>query len=299
MKKLFIILTLIPVFFTSCNKDEVGIYDKTVEVSFTAELPQEILTRASSELSVNTVVCAVFEDGSEIEALRESKTITDPSAIEFGLPLVKGRSYNVVFWAMKDANYNVRDLKTISRSVSGSANETDYDAFTATTSVTVQNAVSLPVTLTRPLAQLNIGITENDWNTVSAIFGQTPAQTSITYRANDTFNALAGEVVSGYSDITRTAFSTGSALTVEGTEYKHLGTFYVLMAEDEQTTLDLSYSVTDTDGDPIRENVQIPFVPMQKNFKTNLVGGLLTGTITYMVTIGDGFSSDEKNEVIQ
>lgn len=298
MKKLFIILTLIPVFFTSCNKDEVGMNDKTVEVSFTAELPQEILTRASSELSVNTVVCAVFEDGSEIEALRESKTITDPSAIEFGLPLVKGRSYNVVFWAMKDANYNVSNLKAISRSATGSTNEADYDAFTAVTPVTVQNAVSLPVTLTRPLAQLNIGITENDWNTVSAIFGQTPAQTSITYNANDTFNALAGEVVSGPSEIiTRTAVSTGSTLTVEGTDYKNLGTFYVLMAEDEQTTLNLSYSVTDTDGDPIREDVQIPFVPMQKNFKTNLVGGLLTGTITYKVTIGDAFSSGNNNVI--
>lgn len=297
MKKLFIILTLIPVFFTSCNKDEVGMNDKTVEVSFTAELPQEILTRASSELSVNTVVCAVFEDGSEIEALRESKTITDPSAIEFGLPLVKGRSYNVVFWAMKDGNYDVTDMKAIKRSATGSINETDYDAFTATTSITVQDAVTLPLTLTRPLAQVNFGVTELDWNTAALQFSQKPTTATITYQASDTFNALTGETELGSTEIIRRSSCTGSAMSVESVTYKHLGTFYVLMSETERETLDVTCNVLDQNATSIRSDIRIPFVPVQRNYKTNIVGGLLAGTVTYQITLKD-FADEEINEDI-
>ena len=296
MKKLFIILTLIPVFFTSCNKDEAGMNDETVEVSFTSDLTEEAMTRAASDLTVNQIVCAVFDGNNEITALRQTKAITDPSAINISLHLVKGRTYNVVFWAMKDGNYDVTDMKAIKRSATGSINETDYDAFTATTSITVQDAVTLPLTLTRPLAQVNFGVTELDWNTALQ-FSQTPTTATITYQASDTFNALTGETVLGSTEIIRRSSCTGSAMSVESVTYKHLGTFYVLMSETERETLDVTCNVLDQNATSIRSDIRIPFVPVQRNYKTNIVGGLLAGTVTYQITLKD-FADEEINEDI-
>ena len=72
------------------------------------------------------------------------------------------------------------------------------------------------------------------------------------------------------------------------------------MAEDEQTTLNLTLSVLDqnTPAQSIREDVQIQYVPFQRNYKTNLVGGLLTGTVTYNVSIEQGFSNNENKKEI-
>ena len=295
MKNLIYLLLLLPLLLTSCNNADMVTREETVLVSFCAEIPEMMGTRAGSDLTVYKVYCAVFENGEELNDLRKAITIEEGTSIVYAPRLVKDRTYDVVFWASKDGSYDVTDMTQIVRSGSASANESDYDAFTATDQITVQNAISKPITLTRPLAQLNIGITEADWNAVSGTFGQTPSSISITYNEKDIFNALTGSAVSSYSDITRTSACSGS-LTVDGETYKQLGTFYVLMAEEEQKTINLKYSVYDTSDEPIRSDVDIIYIPVQRNFKTNIVGGLLTGTISYGISITEGFSNTEHNK---
>lgn len=297
MKKLLMMLMALPMLMMSCN-DEMALSEETVEVSFEAEIPALIGTRADDGLTVNKLVCAVFdENDKEIIGLR--RTITDMSQLTYSPRLIKGRTYQVVFWAMREDNYDVTNMTCITRSATGSADEADYDAFTATSEVTVVNAEPQRVSLTRPLAQLNIGITEEDWRTASDIFGQTPKTCTISYNAKDAFNALTGVAV-GDTEVVRRVAASDNDLTVGGVAYKHLGSCYVLMAEDEQTTLNLTLSVLDqnTPAQSIRENVLIPSVPFERNYKTNLVGGLLTGTVTYNVSIEQDFSNNENNKEI-
>lgn len=294
MKNLFYLLLTIPSFFlASCSKEDMVQGEETVQVSFSAHIPQGSETRSTGpELNV---VCAVFDNGVEVSSLRETIT-TDGSNILYSPNLVKGRTYDVVFWAMKEYNYNVANMKAISRATDGSTNEADYDAFTATTSVTVQNSITEPVylKLTRPFAQLNMGITEEEWNIVINSFGQEPETTTIKYIGTDSFNALTGEANPELSEITRTSIASGT-LIVENTEYKLLGMCYVLMAEAEKETLYINYSVTDTQNEIISSNNSIPFVPVQRNYKTNIVGSLLTGTVNYQITIGEDFNNEEHN----
>lgn len=294
MKNLIYLLLLLPLLLTSCNNADMVTREETVLVSFCAEIPEIMGTRAESDLTVDKVYCAVFENGEELNDLRKEITIEEGTPIVYAPRLVKDRTYDVVFWASKEGSYDLTDMTQIVRSVSGPANESDYDAFTATDQIIVQNAIAKPITLTRPLAQLNIGITEADWNAVSGTFVQTPSSISITYNEKDIFNALTGSAVSSYSDITRTSACSGS-LTVDGVTYRQLGTFYVLMAEEEQKTINLKYSVYDTSDQPIRSDVDIIHIPVQRNFKTNIVGGLLTGTISYGISISEGFSNTEHN----
>ena len=297
MKKLLIILMALPMLMMSCN-DEMALSEETVEVCFEAEIPALIGTRAVDGLTVDKLVCAVFENGQEIVGHRKTIDVTSASGITYSPRLVKGRTYKVVFWAMREDNYDVTNMTCITRAT-GSA-EADYDAFTATSEVTVVNAESKSVSLTRPLAQLNIGITEEDWTTAKETFGQTPKTCTISYTAKDAFNALAGVAVGNDAEVVRTVAASGDDLTVEPVTYKHLGSCYVLMAEDEQTILNLKLSVLDqnTPAQSIREDVQIQNVPFQRNYKTNLVGGLLTGTVTYNVSIQQGFSTGENNKEI-
>ena len=296
MKKLLMMLIALPMLMMSCN-DEMALSEETVEVNFEAEIPALIGTRAGDGLTVDKLVCAVFENGQEIEKHRTTIPVTSASDIIYSPRLVKGRKYQVAFWAMKDEKYNIADMTCITRAT-GSA-EADYDAFTATVETNVDNSTSVPVTLTRPLAQLNIGITAEDWRTASDIFDQTPKTCTISYTAKDAFNALEGVADGNDEVVVRTVVASDNDLTVGNDTYKHLGSCYVLMAEENQTTLDLTLSVLDqnTPAQSIRENVLIPNVPFQRNYKTNLVGGLLTGTVTYNVSIEEGFSGNKQQGI--
>jgi len=275
----------LPLLFASCSNDESAVCDETVEVSFCTTLPQIMSTRADAgELTVNKVVCAVFdENNAEVNNLRSTVTIVDGNSITYAPQLIKGRTYKVVFWAMKDNNYNVEDLTAITRATNGSTAEADYDAFTATTEIFVENAATQAVTLTRPIAQLNIGIPAEDWTTLTSTFGQEPDATTVSYSGKDSFNALTGTTTGNDVTIERTSPATGAAISVNSKDYKQLGTYYLF--EDDKSNINITYSVADNNANDIRSNVEILNVPVWKNYKTNVVGGLLTGTITYNITI--------------
>lgn len=296
MKKLIYISLALSFFFASCSKEAENGLTETVVVNLCPEIPGMMATRAAEDLTVNKLVCAVFDEDQEI-VVSETITIIDPADIHFSPRLIKGRTYDVVFWAMKDGNYDVSDLTAIVRSSNGSLNEADYDAFTATTNIKVDNSVTVPVTLTRPLAQLNIGVTEEDWDAVVAL-GQTPASTSISYESYDAFNALTGGLLTrNHGSITRTAPASGT-FDVGSTTYKSLGSFYVFVdGTTEKRLSDIKFTIKDESGDVIRSNVQIEHVPIQRNYKTNIVGGLLTGTITYNISLG-GFADQDKNQTL-
>ena len=69
MKKLFYLLLATPLLLASCSNDEEVASEEIVQVSFSTELPGRIGTRAASTLNVNKVVCAVFENDTEINML--------------------------------------------------------------------------------------------------------------------------------------------------------------------------------------------------------------------------------------
>ena len=283
MKRLIYLLLAMPLFFTSCSKDEEMVSEESVQVSFSTELPKRIGTRASTtDLNVNKVVCAVFEDGEEIGTLREVITIQEGEDIVFAPRLIKGRTYDVVFWAMKDKNYNVNDMTAITRASETTAAESDFDAFTESVEVEVTGSKSETVTLKRPLAQLNLGVTLDDWNAVASeeTFGMKPTKMIITLTGKDTFNALTGATTGEDKEVTYTLDVSGEDLVAGDETYKSIAMCYVY-PDAGQENIDITYTIYDQDNDVIREDVTIQNIPLENNYRTNVVGGLLTGTITY------------------
>ena len=297
MKKLIYLLLAMPLLFTSCSKDEKMASEETVQVSFSTELPKRIGTRAgTTDLNVNKVVCAVFEDGEEISTLREVITIQEGEDIVFAPRLIKGRTYDVVFWAMKDNNYNVNDMTAITRASETTAAESDFDAFTES----VTGSKSETVTLKRPLAQLNLGVTLDDWNAVASeeTFGMKPTKMIITLTGKDTFNALTGATTGEDKEVTYTLDVSGEDLVAGDETYKSIAMCYVY-PDAGQENIDITYTIYDQDNDVIREDVTIQNIPLENNYRTNVVGGLLTGTITYTITFEKDFNTTENNATIE
>lgn len=301
MKKLIYLLLAMPLLFTSCSKDEKMASEETVQVSFSTELPKRIGTRAgTTDLNVNKVVCAVFEDGEEISTLREVITIQEGEDIVFAPRLIKGRTYDVVFWAMKDKNYNVNDMTAITRASETTAAESDFDAFTESVEVEVTGSKSETVTLKRPLAQLNLGVTLDDWNAVASeeTFGMKPTKMIITLTGKDTFNALTGATTGEDKEVTYTLDVSGEDLVAGDETYKSIAMCYVY-PDAGQEIIDITYTIYDQNNEVIREDVTIQNIPLENNYRTNLVGGLLTGTITYTITFEKDFNTTENNETIE
>lgn len=294
MKRLIYLLMTMPLFIASCSNDDIATSEETVQVSFCAELPNQLGTRASSTLSVDKVYCAVFENDVEIPALREVITIEDGSDIVFTPRLIKGRTYDVVFWASKEGSYNVTDMTAITRAANNSAIEADYDAFTATTNITVMGNYSDEITLKRPIAQLNMGVTPEDWNGVanSKTFGITPTTITLKIEGKSTFNALTGNADGRESEIAYNLSVSGEEFVCKENTYKNIAMCYIL-SESAKETKNIRYSIYDQNGEAIRENVDILSVPLQRNYKTNVVGGLLTGTISYTIGFDDEFLTDD------
>lgn len=301
MKRLIYLLLAMPLFFTSCSKDEEMVSEESVQVSFSTELPKRIGTRASTtDLNVNKVVCAVFEDGEEIGTLREVITIQEGEDIVFAPRLIKGRTYDVVFWAMKDNNYDVDDMTAITRASEATAAESDFDAFTESVEVEVTGSKSETVTLKRPLAQLNLGVTQDDWDAVASekTFGMKPTKMIITLTGKDTFNALTGATTREDKEVTYTLDVSGEDLVAGDETYKSIAMCYVY-PDAGQENIDITYTIYDQDNDVIREDVTIQNIPLENNYRTNVVGGLLTGTITYTITFEKDFNTTENNTTIE
>ena len=301
MKKLIYLLLAIPLFFTSCNKEEGMVSEESVQVSFSTELPKRIGTRAgTTDLNVNKVVCAVFEDGEEIITLREVITIQEGEDIVFAPRLIKGRTYDVVFWAMKDNNYDVADMTAITRISGTTATENDFDAFTESVEIEVTGSKSETVTLKRPLAQLNLGVTSEDWNAVASVetFGMTPTKMVIKLTGKDTFNALAGAITGEEKELTYTLDVSGEDLVAGENTYKSIAMCYIY-PDAGQENIDITYTIYDQNNEAIREDVTIQNIPLENNYRTNVVGGLLTGTITYTITFDKDFNTNIKNQTIQ
>lgn len=294
MKKLIYLLLAMPLFIASCNNDDIAVNEETVEVSFIAKVPQSMGSRAASTLSVDRVYCAIFEDGEEISSLREVISIEDGKDIVFSPRLIKGRTYDVVFWAAKEGFYNVENMTSISPNSKADVDGGSFDAFTAHTTVSVNNTQTNPITLKRPFAQMNIGVTEEDWNGVASptTFNQKPTHITVSFRGKDTFDALAGTVIGEDKTITYDLRVSGNDFTCADIIYKNIAQCFIL-PDVQKENFDITFTLYDQNNKVIRDNVVIYNVPLQTNYKTNIVGGLLTGTVTYEISFEEGFNATE------
>ena len=279
-------------FATACSQDT---YTETLTggesvVSFTAELPSALTTSRADfgdGTTATTLSYAIYEAGQKTPLIvgNDAVTFTGLKAT-FGVSLVNGRSYDIIFWA--DAPNSIYTFDAATQSVTANyakANQESYDAFFADTTIAVNGAAQQPIELYRPFAQLNIGTNDTQ---DAATAGLTVTETQISVKAYKTLNLITGEV-SDETDLTyaMSAIPTGDEYPVTGHNY--LAMNYILVPVDA-TTYDVTF--TTYEGQTAVNTRTYTAVPLERNYKTNIYGRLLTSTTDFNVEIKPAFVSE-------
>ena len=257
-------------------------------VSFSVQADAVAGTRAISDGSgADELIYRVFDkDGNSVGTL-DKKTETGLTDLLTGhkvtLYLAKGQTYKVAFWAHDD-NMGV----TVSYDNAANNDET-RDAFFKTVDVTVNGDMSVDVTLKRPFAQINVGCTDDDWNAAQAS-GINVQTSSVTVKdAATQLNVIDG-TVSGSQDVTYTAANIPTeTLKVDadgdGTkeDYKYLSMCYILPNETTtgtaKTTAGTEFTFKPESGNDITLSDGLQAIPVQRNYRTNIVGKILSGEV--------------------
>lgn len=283
----------------SCNKEQVteGPDGQMVDVTFTAALPGEMATKALGDgMTAKNLYVSVYENDAEkshLGDLDKTATFTDLKT-QVTFSLVKGKTYNFVFWAQAEGAtcYDIDDLKNIKISYEGAvANDETRDAFYATRKeLKVNGALTETIKLYRPFAQVNFG-TADLFEAAAA--GFIPAQSAFTATdvANvfDTFNAE-GKVEGPATD--KVTFAKAeipgggeTLVTKDGTKYLWMTMNYILPVgkQGEKHISNVTAEFIPENGDPITASA--PQAPVQNNYRTNILGNLLTSQVIFNVEI--------------
>ncbi len=286
---------------TSCN-DEMDNGLKTGDegtVTFTAQLPSEMGTRAFADgLTAKHLQYAVYEAGQStpLKVFGDETTVVGEAEMvnlkkSVTLKLTSGKSYDVIFWAdaTTDSPYTFNPAsQEVSVDYSKVNNNSDNcDAFFKKETITVSGNQSVDVKLTRPFAQVNIGTDDFDAAKAS---GLEVTQTEVVAKAFATLNLATGKVADEADrTFTMKAIPTASdgEFPVAG-GYKYLSMDYLLVGADK-ATVDVAFNY----GGP--QNRTFTNVPVQRNYRTNIYGSLLTNTTDFNVVIEPAFATTNYN----
>ena len=292
-------LTLLAV---SCNKEQVAeVPDgQTVDVTFTAALPGEMATKALGDgQTAKTLYVSVYENDDAKTKLELDKTATFTDLkTQVTFSLVKGKTYNFVFWAQaaEGAPYDVTDLKNIKISYEGAeANDEKRDAFYATRKeLKVNGALTETIKLYRPFAQVNFGTADYDaavaagMEPVKSVFTATDVATIF-----DTFEAE-GKEAKDVVTFTESALP-GETLVTKAGDYKWMTMNYILPMgkQDAKHISNVTAEFIPETG--ITVKATSPQTPVQNNYRTNILGNLLTSQVIFNIEIVPIFNEPDND----
>ena len=302
MKKLLLSLAaIVALFATSCVTDSTDtVLGAGEKCTVTLAVSTDALgTRTESTINDGTKATklsyAVYS--SDWTFLFEGSATMDGLSATIPVQLVKNNTYNFVFWAQSpDATcYNVAlnsSNPTISVSYEGAqANDDNRDAFFGRLdNYTVTGTINASVKLTRPFAQVNFATNDTDL-AIKAGFDVANAVTKFTTEAYTTLSLKDGAVSNPTSVEFVATTNPTEALSLKGSSiaWDWMAMNYILVPESES-----SLSVCKMNINPEGANIEIsvPMAPVKRNWRTNLVGKLLTQDGNIEIVVDPVFASE-------
>ena len=284
-------------FATSCQKEVASDLSaqKSATVSFEVGTP-ELETRAFSDGTTATVLqYAVYNAaGEEMEDLRVTNGVIHGSTT-VNIVLTTGNTYTVIFWAAApNAPYSV-DFATKTMTVdhtNAASNDEARDAFYTAYTFTVTGTQTETIELKRPFAQLNIGTSDYAASTSA---GYTPTQSAVTVKnIYKTLNLATGEVGEP-NEITFSSANIPSGETFPVNGYEYMAMNYLLVAADK-TVVDIDFTYTDGSNAKTRT---VGSVPVQRNYRTNIYGSILTSVVGFDVIINPDYNEPNHDVYLQ
>ena len=307
-KSLFIAaITLSALCATSCTKENDVQVGGESTVILTAQLPEGIQSNGPRRkaavygdgTTATTLDYAVYQVTTDatagtktynlISSLGKTNETINISAT-VTLQLINGNTYAIVFWADAPSSIYTFTAEATTATITAdytaaTASAEAYDAFYALKEFTVNGAMQETVELKRPFAQLNIGTADL---TAATTAGVTVAKAGIKVNTYKTLDLTSGEV-SDPADVefVLAALPTGETFPVTG--YDYLTMNYLLMPVDKKADNNITISYDNAAAGTRTFNN----VPLQRNYRTNIYGNLLTSSTTFNVVITPGFNDDD------
>lgn len=304
----------------ACQKENLGEVapdGREAEVKLTLTSPQIGTKSYADGQTVNKVFVHVYQQDAAGNlkyiapaAAGESATpsqvvdMTDGAA-KYSTRLVTGQKYTFVFWAeclgaaTSPYTYDPEN-KTVTVSYTDVAgNDETRDAFcNVLKDVEITGAYSSDVKLYRPFAQLNFGVTNEDYAAAKAAgLEVTAAKVKLTNAATS-LNLLDG-TVSGAENVTFAAAALPTeTLSAAGATYKYVAMDYVLVGKAAKTLSDVTLTLTATDTQSATPKFTYSNVPLQANYRTNIVGNLFTSPAEVNITVDPAFDAPDYDVVV-
>lgn len=301
---------------TSCSQDELvgnGTTGDEAVVTFNVEMEGQIASRAIGDgQTVDQLFLAVYdESGNEITTLRQDEANNNYVIVEnlgavAKVRLVKGQTYQFVFWAQKRGagHYNTDDMKAIKvNNYTTISNDETRDAFYAYVApIKVTGSFNQTVTLKRPFAQLNLGTSAKDLSWASNA-GVTIAKTAVkvtgeVYSQLNTFDGSLAAPVTAEFELNVIPDMDSEMLIIddsedqfENDEYYYLSSSYLLAPSNKALSEEIIFTLVDKNDKEINK-LYVYNAPLQRNWRTNIVGDILTGEGTFNIVIDPIFDAD-------
>ena len=315
MKKCFLLMAgIILLAFTACQSDELanGGRNGEVAVSFSVQLPgngNDAVTRAATAgdgTSVNRCIMEIYLND-ELYSRQIGAIQPEGLTAGFDVRLVTSQTYKFVFWAdhvesvegeaiKTDLHYNTADLRNISMQgdYNGSSKDDTRDAFFASLEKLVTNAFSESVELTRPFGQLNIKTEDlaSIPNNQKEAF--VPVTAGLSFKNLYTgFNAATGNLL---GEPTAVAYKAASDV-VDANGNLTVDYLFAPNTAGGQHLVNMTLAVYNAAGGQITTK-DLNNIPVQRNYKTNVTGNLLTVDSKVNVTVAPAFSSPALSETV-
>lgn len=326
MKKIIYLISAVAAIasFASCQKevDNAPVGEK-VAVTLDVTAPGDVSTKAIADgLTATDLYYEVYGDDITADPLYvEGPIKLDNKKTSITLYLVKNQTYNLAFFAVnpkaKGKIYSWDKLSEITIDYTtkvSAANDETRDAFYAKLpDLTVTGPIKEDVTLRRPFAQVNFGTTATDLANAKKIGDMAPTESKLTVTLTPAtkFNPFGFKPTDGLSSNTEVEFEFDYAAIPDPAEDKD-GLLYVDLNEDNDTSdegeqfhyLSMNYLFFNQDDNvTVTANVKVGGqndvvvkavnVPVKANYRTNILGDLLTAPGVFNIVIDQKFVDDE------
>ena len=317
MKKIlsFIVVALAVLAVASCAKENAG---AEATMTLKVNIP-EAATKAygDGQFADKNLIIGVFDENG-VEKFRKVY-VWSPSKFDDTIELrfMIGKKYQMVFWAQYGEAYGKPETMPLDQITLDytKSNREELDAFWAhVPEFEVKTDFNMSVTLNRPFAQLNFATTVGDMDesvedtNLQGIYNK--AAITVKNVAN-TLNLFTGEAwfvdAEGHAEAVGAAVTIPETefpkvkvtledgtekmvyptMTIEGVTYEVISMNYILVADagaaDGKTTVDLKLQVGEFE-------LSVPNAYMKRNWRTNVVGELLTAEGSFNVKIDPIFA---------
>ena len=242
-------------------------------------------------------------EGASLKTPSQSLTLNGLKAT-YSTRLVTGQTYTFVFWAQADnAPYTYdTEAKTITVDYASAAgNDESRDAFyNVLPNVKIEGAYTASVQLARPFAQLNFGAADYE-EAKAAGLTVTKAMVKLTHAATS-LNLLDG-TTEGDKTVTFASAALpadpNDILKAGGKDYKYVAMDYVLVGKSAKTLSDVTLTLTATGTQSATPKFTYSNVPLQANYRTNIVGNLFTSPAEVQIEITPGFETPDNDVVVE